>query len=373
MRIQTFLAGLALCCLLNGCNKQDTGDQTAAMDAPDWLSEEEDSSSSASESQDLSGGDDRETRPRSPSQTQRDSRKVREPRGELKLSLQPGVQFPLKKNIRTTLVQTSSDGTEQRIQTDLGLLMAIQVEDVKEGRTLLRVRYNRVDFEQSMDGQKIVYHSQTPPAKIPLAAQAYHDMVNDGFAFWIGKDNQISETVDFHEFLQRCLVHVPADQQKQVLLGMEAGTDENGISDFVDNTIGLLPAGREVTPGQEWVRNRNIGRPVPMVVQNKYTLHELTNTEAVVRITGEIIPSQTINRIQQASDKSDANVTVLGGSTSGICTIFRDTGLPKDSYTERVVHMTVTMGDNLTFDQKKTVLTRVEAFPPVRLGDQPTE
>jgi hypothetical protein len=106
-----------------------------------------------------------------------------------------------------------------------------------------------------------------------------------------------------------------------------------------------------------------------MVVQNKYTLHELTNTEAVVRITGEIIPSHTINRIQQASDKSDVNVTVLGGSTSGICTIFRETGLPKDSYTERVVHMTVTMGDDLTFDQKKTVLTRVEAFPPVRVGE----
>ena len=355
MRIQTLLAGLALCVLFNGCNQQNAGDQVADMDAPDWLSEDEDSQTSSRTDRDT------ESRPT--------ARAEREPRGELKLSLQPGVQFPLKKNIRTTLVQTASDRTEQRIQTDLGLLMAIQVEDVKDGRTLLKVRYNRVDFEQSIDGHKIVYQSSNPPARIPLAAQAYHDMVNDGFSFWIGKDNQISETVDFQAFLQRCLVHVPPAQQKQVLLGMEAGTDENGISDFVDNTIGLLPAGREVTPGQEWMRSRNIGRPVPMVVQNKYTLHELTNTEAIVRITGEIIPSQTINRIQQASDKSEVNVTVLGGSTSGICTIFRETGLPKDSYTERVVHMTVTMENDLTFDQKKTVLTRVEAFPPVRVGE----
>ena len=363
MRIQTLLMGLVLCVLFNGCHQQNDGDQTAEMDVPDWLSEDEDSSSSSSGQEATSGSADLGTASRRP------SRSEREPRGELKLSLQPGVQFPLKKNIRTTLVQTAGDQTEQRIQTDLGLLMAIQVVDVKDGRTLMKVRYNRVDFEQSMDGQKTAYHSSNPPAQIPLAAQAYHDMVNDGFSFWIGKDNQISETVDFQPFLQRCLAHVPPAQQKQVLLGMEAGTDENGISDFVDNTIGLLPAGREVTPGQEWMRSRNIGRPVPMVVQNKYTLHELTNTEDVVRISGEIVPSHTINRIQQASDKSDVNVTVLGGSTSGICTIFRETGLPKDSYTERVVHMTVTMGDDLTFDQKKTVLTRVEAFPPVRVGE----
>ncbi len=365
MRCQTILAWMALSVLVCGCQKQDAVEQADNLDVPEWLSEEAEGSQVESSRQAVSEDTEPGTQQANSSNVKTDSRPVREPRGELKLSLQPGMQFPLKKNIRTTLLQTSGDGTEQRIQTDLGLLMAIQVEGVEEGRTRLGVRYNRVDFEQQIDGQKIVYRSTNPPAQIPIEAQAYHDMVDDGFSFWIGKDNQISELVGFREFLQRCLIHVPASHQKQVLLGMEAGTDENGISDFVDNTIGLLPAGKQVTPGQEWMRHRNVGRPVPMVVESKYTLHDLTDTEAVVRISGEIIPSQTINKVLHTADKDDVQVTVRGGSMSGICTIFRETGLPKDSYTERVVHMTVTMSDGLAFDQKKTVLTRVEAFPPV--------
>ena len=61
-----------------------------------------------------------------------------------------------------------------------------------------------------------------------------------------------------------------------------------------------------------------------MIVQCKYTLQELTDSEATVKITGDIIPSQTINKVSQVN--GDINVTVLGGSTIGQCVIFRETG-----------------------------------------------
>ena len=102
-----------------------------------------------------------------------------------------------------------------------------------------------------------------------------------------------------------------------------------------------------------------------MVIESRYILQELTPTEAVVKITGDIIPSQTINKTSR-SQTDDINVTVLGGSTMGQCTIFRDTGLPKESFTERVVNMSVDLGDGAVFEQTKTVQTRVEAFPAIR-------
>jgi Family of unknown function (DUF6263) len=338
MRLQTVLAWMALGLFVTGCNAKKPSEGEAATDVPDLSSI----------------GD--ESAPSSRTQIRQD------PRGELKLQLQPGDRFPLKKQVITTLVQTAGDGTVQQIQTELRLLMAIQVEEVTRGRTRLAVRYNRVEFEQSMDGQTLVYHSVNPPAQIPVAARAYHDMINDGFSFWIGKDNQINEVVGFREFLERCLANVPPNQQKQVLQGMEAGSDENGISDFVDNTIGLLPFGQTVSPGQEWTRHRSVTRPIPMIVQCRYTLQELTDTEATVKISGDIIPSQTTNQINLVQG-DDINVTVLGGSTTGQCVIFRDTGLPKESFTERVVQMTVELGNGFAFDQTKTVQTRVESFP----------
>lgn len=370
MRLQSVLAWMAIGLLIAGCNQQKPSDEEAGMDVPDWLSSEgeEPKSNDRELTQDTRqrnstdiGGEDPDSQTDSTARTPRDPQELR---GELKLELQPGEQFPLKKQVVTTLIQTASDGTQQKIQTELKLLLAIKVEEVADGRTRLGVRYNRVEFEQDIDGQKLVYRSTDTPAEIPVAARAYHDMVNDGFSFWIGKDNQINEVVGFREFLERCLVNVPPAQQKQVLLGMEAGSDENGISDFVDNTIGLLPFGQNITPGQEWTRHRSVGRPIPMVVQCTYTLQELTDTEAVVKITGEIIPSQTINKVNHLQD--NIQIHVLGGSTVGQCTIFRDTGLPKESYTERVIQMTVDLGDGPTFQQTKTVQTRVEAFPEMR-------
>ena len=347
MRVQTFLAGMAIGLLVVGCTSQKPPGEEAAEDATELSSI----------------GDEHE--PQVAAKDPQAASRTREPRGELKLQLQPGDLFPLKKQVITTLVQTSSDGTVQEIQTALRLMMAIRVEEVTNGRTRLGVRYQRVEFDQMMDGRKLAYRSTNPPAEIPVVARAYHDMVNDGFSFWIGQDNQIHEVIGFREFLERCLANVPVAQRKQVLLGMEAGADENGISDFVDNTIGLLPFGQEVSPGEEWTRHRSISRPIPMIVQCKYTLQELTDSEATVKITGDIIPSQSSNQVDmvQHVQNDDLRVTVLGGSTVGQCVIFRDTGLPKESYTERVVNMTVEMGNGLAFDQTKTVQTRVESYP----------
>jgi hypothetical protein len=60
-------------------------------------------------------------------------------------------------------------------------------------------------------------------------------------------------------------------------------------------------------------------------------------------------------------------VTVKGGRSQGHCTIFRDTGLPKESRVERIVDMTVQMAGGIEFDQQKRTVTTVEAYPPQRI------
>lgn len=366
MRLLMVFSLMFAACLVTGCNKEQAAETDAEMNLPDFLTEDDvdlgaddsDAPKSRSGKRMAAAEDGSDAAP------PRRLRDPKEPHGELKLKLEAGEMFPMRKRVITSLVSTATDGTETKVQTELRLLMAITVEEVAEGRTRLGVKYNRVELDQNMDGQKLEYRSNNPPAQIPLAAQAYHDMINDGFSFWIGKDNQINEVVGFREFLERCLAHVPPAQHKQVIMSMEAGTDENGISDFVDNAIGLLPFNVEVSPGYTWNRHRTVQRPVPMVIQNVYTLQELTDAEAVVKITGEILPSQTANKVINASDS--IQIFVTGGRTYGDCIIFRDTGLPKESNTERTVDMVVDLGNGLEFKQIKTVSTRVEAFPAAR-------
>ena len=151
------------------------------------------------------------------------------------------------------------------------------------------------------------------------------------------------------------------------MLDIEASSGEKGIADFVDNTIGLLPADVDKVLGDTWKKDRHIGKPVPMQIQTTYTLKDLSNGLAVVSIGGEITPSTSLG---QSASNENVRITVKGGHSHGQCVLFLDSGLPKESRVERTVDMTVQMAGGLEFEQQKHTITTVETFPSQ--SSQPT-
>jgi len=329
--------GLALMATLAACNSSKDS-ETASEPLPEWMQETQRTAKADKREKDL-------------------------PRASLELHLKVGERFGLRKAVDTTLQQNSPDGTAQVVIARIEMLLGLTVEDVAERGTRLAVRYDRLKFSQGSEGQRIEYDSTRPPeeAQIPTIARPYHNMVRDGFSFWIGKENQITEVVGFKEFLERCMAGVPERDRVQQMLNMEAASDENGISDFVDNTIGLLPYGRSIAPGDTWDRTRHVGRPVPMKLMQQYTLKTLSDQMAVVDIRGTITPSTTVNDVNR--DHGGVRVTVTGGALQGDCAIYRDSGLPQRSYVERAVDMIVMTTGQHEFKQRKIVRTTVEAFP----------
>lgn len=279
---------------------------------------------------------------------------------KLGLNLKPGDQFPLRKVVEQELTQDSLSSRQQANRSRLEILFAISVTEKQADRTKLSVRYDRVKYSHDVADEHVEYDSTSPPSVIPIVVQAYHDMVRDGFSFWIGANNQIVEVEGFQEFLDRCLRNVPDEYRKNVVLAMEASSGETGIANFVDNTIGLLPYGKPPNVGDSWERQGVIARPVPMHANNVYTLKELTDNFAVIDIRGTITPSTTVSSIE---DGLGVRINIAGGDTSGSCTIFRETGLPRQSRVDRTVNMTVTMANAVEFRQRKRITTTIESFP----------
>ncbi|WP_437221784.1 DUF6263 family protein [Planctomicrobium sp. SH661] len=331
-----FLTGI-LCLFLYACNSQKKSDK-ADVELPAWLTEEGARNRAAEE-----------TRAASES-----------PSAELGLNLNPGDQFPLRKVVQQELIQGTPSGEPVKNYSRLELMMAISVQEKREKRTKLSVRYHRVKYQHEVADERVEFDSTVPSQSAPLGVIAYRDMVNDGFAFWVGEDNQIVEVEGLSEFVDRCLRNVPPQHRQEVMLGIEAGSGESGIANFVDNTIGLLPYGRRTTPGDSWERQQQISRPIPMHVSNMYTLKDLSDSLAVIDVRGTITPSTTLH---SPDGGESVKVTVNGGSTLGSCTIYRDTGLPKESRVDRIVDMTVVMQNSLSFRQTKRITTTVESFP----------
>jgi hypothetical protein len=287
---------------------------------------------------------------------------VRPAESQLALHLRAGDRFPLRKIIEKEVSQVTPDGQPHVHRLRIDLTLGMTVDEVRDGKTRFRVRYDRVRYVHHMPDEILEYDSANPPSQLPLSILAWNAMVGDGFSFWVGRDNQIAGVDGFQEFLDRCLSGIPADRRDEVIMSIESSSGENGVTDFIDNAIGLLPYGEVKSPGQSWERSRHIGRPVPMIIDNTYTLKELDTQRAVVQIVGSITPSTTLMDVQQA-EPAKVRMTVRNGKTWGSCTLFRDTGLPEQSRVEHEILMTVQATGGKTFEQRVRGATTIEAFP----------
>jgi hypothetical protein len=364
MRRQGWLAALAVTiCLTAGCGGDDesglTEEDLKRLGIP--TAPEKEAEESPSDSQ---------TRLTSFSQPAPDA-----PEGELKLSLQIGARFPIQKTITQTLVQKGVGGTTTTTtKSILSMLFAIVVEAEEDGLKLMNVRYQRVRYAHELPGERVEYDSADPPEVIPPAALVYHGLVGNGFRFWLGADNQIAEVVGFDDFLKRCVRHVPQGQQEALLAQIVATQEDEGFSNFIDHSIGLLPynpkaTGREtaVKVGETWDAPKQLlMRPIPMSLDTQYTLTSLTDDYAHVNIFGTISPARSTPMGQNATTQSSEIVTLTGGHTIGNCVLFRETGLPMRSRVERRIDMKVQIDERRKFDQHKTIVTTVEGLPTDR-------
>lgn len=364
------LLGFAVLTALVGCNKAKETAETEP-ELPDWLAEDEGSSLDDEDPEAMEGesdefadeladdsGEPGELNARVASRSAKSAGSRRERPGKLELKLNEGDRFPLRKVIDVELTQAALDGQPEVSRRTLDMMLMITVGETIDEKTRLQVRYDRIHYIRDVaGGDHLEYDSRQPPSEVPFAVRMYHDMVKDGFSFWINDKNQIVESDDFRTFLTRCLRNIPEDKRQQVLLEVE-GTGENGITDFIDNSIGLLPFGYHKA-GDSWQRTRNVTRPVPMVIENTYTLKDLDRETAVIGVTGQIAPSTTVS---EAAATDEVRVSITGGMTTGSCTVFRDTGLPRESHVSTIVEMVVQTGA-IQFSQQQKTETRIESYP----------
>ncbi|MEZ6059416.1 MAG: DUF6263 family protein [Planctomycetaceae bacterium] len=292
-------------------------------------------------------------------------------RGErLELRLQPGDRFPLIKTIEQTLIQ-KSEAYPAMARTRLELSMAIDVREVRPDAILMSVSYSRIGYSHDINGQRIVFDSDTHQGRVPDDVIPYAGMVGNGFSFWLGRDNRIRELVDYDAFLERCVRHVPIERRQSLLAEISTRFGDDGVANFVDDTIGLLPyntdvdadSATRVVTGDVWTRERRLMQPVPIYLTSTYRLVSLDDDTAEIDITGRIASGETYRDV---NSQQKSGVRILGGQSIGSCIVDRATGLPLELNRTRFLNMEVTTEDNERVTQDKQIVTTIRAFPQAR-------
>lgn len=289
------------------------------------------------------------------------------PPEKLELTLHRGDRFPLIKTVEQTLVQKSAT-LPASAGTRLSLTMTITVEDEQPDRLLMRVRYNRVEYSHNVNGHRLQYDSSVHTGAVPHDAQPYAGLVNNGFAFWLGRNNRIGDLVDYDQFLEQCVAGIPAERRQSLLKEIATRFGDDAVANFVDDTIGLLPyneaagpdSATQVSPGETWTRESRLMQPVPVHMASVYRLISLQPQTAHIDITGRITAGSTYRHPSTAGEES---VQILGGHSLGSCVVDRSTGLPLELDTTRFVRMLVRSADGQQVEQEKTIVTTIRAFP----------
>ena len=289
-------------------------------------------------------------------------------RGErLELRLQKGDRFPLMKTVEQTLEQRSAIAPAVA-RTRLELMLAITVEEVKSDAVLLGVTYSRVAYEHNVNGQRLSYDSANHQGAVPWDAIPYAGMIDNGFSFWLGRDNRIRELVGYQSFLERCVAEVPLERRQTLLSEISNRFGDDGVANFIDDSIGLLPydstvdadAATRVLPGDVWTRERRLMQPVPIYLTSTYRLTGINRKTAEIEILGRVASGEAV------AGSEHGRLRIIGGHSEGHCSVDRATGLPLEMHLTRSITMKLTTSDNQEVTQEKQIVTTIRSFPETR-------
>jgi len=292
------------------------------------------------------------------------------PTQKLELRLAEGDRFPLVKTVEQTLVQ-KSDQFPATAETTLTLYMDLSVDEVRPDAVLLTVKYTQVQYGHDLNGQQLHFDSKTHQGGLPLELLPYAGMVNNGFSFWLGRDNKVREVVGYQNFLQQCVANAPPAAQQRLVTEMANRIGEgDGVAGFIDDSIGLLPYDSNANPGNatqvaegdEWIRERRVDQPVPLRMTSTCRLVSLNDATAEINIAGKIDIEPTVMPARMATPQ----VTITGGRSTGTCTVDRVTGLPRKVTRREYLNLTVTMPSGQSVQQDKQIQTTIETFPNQR-------
>ena len=341
------LAVLALLVLISGCGwLGESGDTDGFAD--DFAEFEENALADNSENDSIDATDPSLTRP--------------------ELRLQEGDRFTLQKTVTRSLTQSSSDmpGTSE---SKLRLTFTIEAREVRDDRILMEVRYDRVQYTETIAASTNTYDSDDESQEVPSAMVPYRGLVRNGFGWWIGKNNRVVELVGFDSFVEQCVRNVPDGWRQQVLEELRDSSSENNLAEFVDESIGLLHLDRDDGPreGQSWDREREYRQPAPVRVSVTCTVLGVSEESVDLEVHGRISAADRISSVGPSSSTPGVQLTVRGGHTVGTCQIDPTTGLPRSSRIEQYMDILITLNDGTQIEQQKQIISEVETVSTNRL------
>ena len=278
-------------------------------------------------------------------------------------ALRVGESFPMLRSVTQTLTQNLPEGRKVTHST-LQAMLTLRVEELTpDGRRRIGVRFDRVRYMSDLGGEPIDFDSGIPQTALPPEAEPYRGLADNGFSFWAASNGAVLELVGYGDFLRRCVRDVPPDQHDRVLQKLAGLESSEALATLLDDGLALVAPSADMSSpaaGNQWMYRRRMIRPVSVLLDARCTLSAVNEGTVEIDVAGTLSPAAAY---EQVGEREPVQVSARGGRSVGNVTIDRRTLLPVQSRVEHYVDMLVQPPDGEPFEQRKHIVTSLQALP----------
>jgi len=251
----------------------------------------------------------------------------------LRLKLEKGKTYKFNMITEQKINQKVMNNKMELEQT-IGMGIDFKVTDVDEkGIHAITMVYTSVLFKQSGSPMgTIEYDSKKSPENIPASAKGFAALV--GLSLGMKMDNlgQVKDVTGSKEFFEKMIekLQLPDGPQKELVSeSLKNQFGEKSIKKMMGQMSCVFPE-KELGIGDSWKQNISMTGPMPLNMNNTYTLKEIKKDLVVLNVESDLKPNKDPKAATQKIGNMEQKIE-LSGTQKGTLEINPVTGWTRKS------------------------------------------
>ena len=246
---------------------------------------------------------------------------------ELKLRLEEGKDYLVESvSDMTTQMQMMGMSQNMVVQSGTGLTFHVLKVDPKTGNMDVKVTYSWVSMKQQGGPTgPVSYDSRTHTGPVPPTAQGLAGLIGQGYEVTLDSKGCVVEVRGVQEFFDKMMEGMPAESRSMMEPMMKKQFGDSAMRATIEQATRIIPD-RAVSPGESWQVQIVMGNPMPMTIDNTYTLKEVKGDAVVLDFTSNVKPAPAEQSGMELPGGGKMTIEV-NGTQAGQITVDRKTGL----------------------------------------------
>ena len=226
------------------------------------------------------------------------------PKIDLRFNIKPGSVYNYKVTTEQQITQTIQGNVVDMEQTII-MEYRYDVKEINEqGNTIVDIVYERIGYMQDGPLGKIDYRSWEQNEEIPVLAQGFASLVDQGFTMEISSQGSVVGITGADKIIDKMI----KDMDLPTSGGMTEGVKQSMQNQFGDAALketmksmfSIYPD-KPVGVGDSWHATWSMTKGFPMILNNTWKIKAINDTEVVLDISTKV------------QSNKDAQLTQIGG------------------------------------------------------------